>query len=193
MKSDRGKSGEPAKVFDKAEDPLWAIQHDMEIDTQHYIKDISRPLARTLMWYIAPNELLAGVKTLERKIAAAECGGHHTLALDLEKALKKHLENMTEIVAKKLFGPGALADIPRPQQKRVGPIAKFLVPAHKRARNTPADAEHLAGLRSQLLEAKAKCTKCRGREDDTIACVQRDCPNLFKVALLTKDIEDLTK
>lgn len=191
VKSDRGKcSG--VKVFDKAEDPLWSIQHGMDVDVNHYIKDLSRPLARTLMWYVAPKEMLEGIKNLEARISEAEDKDPGSEA-ELEKALKKQLEKMTEHVAAQLFGPGALARIPRPPQKRSGPIAKFLIPVAKKARSSPADAEHLESLRSQLLEAKAKCAKCRGREDDTVACVQRDCVNLFKVAILTKDIEELLK
>ena len=193
VKTDRGKcSG--VKMFDRGEDPLWSIQHNMDIDVEHYIRDISRPLARTLMWYVAPREMLEDIKTLEARISEIEGKGSSPAAgteAELEKTLKKHLEKMTDYVANQLFGPGALASIPRPPQKRSGPISRFLAPVPKKSRSTPADAEHLESLRAQLLEAKAKCTRCRGREDDTVACVQRDCANLFKVALLTKDIENI--
>jgi DNA polymerase elongation subunit (family B) len=180
------------RVFEKAEDPLWSIQHDMEIDVDHYIKDISRPLARTLMWYTAPKEMLDEIKATESRISEI-CEKDPGTEAELEKSLKKQLEKMTDFVAKQLFGLGALSDIRRPPQKRVGPITKFLAPVPKKVRSTPADAEHLESLRSKLLEAKSKCTKCRDREDDTVACVQRDCANLFRVALFSKDIEELLK
>lgn len=193
VKTDRGKCVGGAKVFDKAEDPLWSIQHDMEIDVDHYIQDISKPLARTLMWYIAPVEMLEQVRSLEDQIARAIENKHTAEEEELEKTLKKQLQKMTMYVANQILGPGALLSIPRPAPKHVGPIFKFLAPAAKKSRKTPADEQHLEMLRAKLLEAKAKCVKCRGREDDTVDCVQRDCSNLFKIAILTRDIEDIVK
>lgn len=183
-------AGKDAKVCDRAEDPLWAIQHGMEIDVHHYIRDISRPIARVMMWYVLPREELDVVHCLEEKIESA--GSDEMAVAALEKTLKKTLERMTDETANRLFGPGALADIPRPAQRISGPIAKYFSRPEKKRSRTPADSERLESLRSQLAESKAKCTKCRGREDDSIACVQRDCANLFKVALLSRDIEDLT-
>jgi hypothetical protein len=195
-----------AKVCDKAEDPLWAIQHGMEINVPHYIADISRPLSRVLMWYVAPADMLAEVGGVERAILAEEEeeeGGRDAARLEaLEKRLKRCLEKMTDKVAGTIFGPGALADIPRPAPRFAGPMAKFLFrkpgsggggggPPHKRS---PADVERLEALRANLLGAKAKCVACRGREDDAgCACVQRDCANLFRVAMLARDIEDITR
>ena len=171
-----GSASKGAKVCEMAEDPLWAIQHGFEINVQHYIKDLSKPLARVLMWYIAPHDMLDAVKTLESADPPEE------------KALKKYIDRMTDFVANQLFGPGALSDIRRPTPRFTGPMAKFLCKPPPKM----VDGERLASLRTQLLSAKAECTKCRGREDDTATCVQRDCTFLFKIALLTKDIEELT-
>lgn len=180
------------KVCDQAEDPLWAIQHNMEINVQHYIRDISRPLSRVLMWYIAPEEMLKAVKVFEAKIANEE----EKDVKDLEKNLKKHIERMTEHVANQLFGFGATSSIPRPAQKFVGPITKYFTrPAPKATREKPTAefAEKLDSMRNKLKEAKTKCARCRGNDDDTISCVQRDCSNLFRVALLSRDIEDICR
>lgn len=176
------------KVCDKAEDPLWAIQHDMQIDVQHYISDISNPIARILMWYIAPRDMLDEVAALEAKLDDVVAKGDAVAEQITEKSIKKLIEKMTEHTAQRLFGPGATASIQRPPQKIAGPITKFFA-KQKRAR-TPADFDRLEGLRAKLLAAKAKCTKCRGREDDSVACVQRDCTTLFEIALTTRDIED---
>ena len=193
--------GKNAKVCDKAEDPLWAIQHGMEIDTAHYIRDLSRPLSRVLMWYVAPAEMLKVVKNFEAQIAEEEeraTGCDPARVEALEKLLKKHLEKMTTSVGLRVFGQGALSDSPRLPARHSGPITRFFARTRTVARGgsaprTLTDVERLEGLRARLLDAKAKCARCRGREDDgTTACVQRDCVNLFKVAMLTRDIEDMT-
>jgi DNA polymerase delta subunit 1 len=188
-----------AKVCDKAEDPLWAIQHGMEIDVSHYIKDISRPLSRVLMWYIAPKDMLEEIASVERAIAeATELKDDNGKVEILEKSLKKLLEKMTDKVACQIFGQGALSDIPRPAPKRSGPISKFLT---KRVNvDGAADVEKLKLAREKLVIARAKCAKCKGRDDDinaegncVVSCVQRDCGNLFTLAMSIRDVEELIK
>lgn len=179
-----------SRVCDKAEDPLWAIQHNMEIDVEHYIKDLSKPLARVFMWYIAPKDMLLEIKELEQNIATCKDPKHETI---LKNTLKKRLEKMINHVATQLFGPKVLDKIRRPPPRHVGPMYKFLECKTVQARDTDADAKRLNDLRAQLAKAKAKCVECRGREDDTVACVQRDCETLFKVALLTRDIEEIDR
>lgn len=161
------------KVCERAEDPLWAIQHGMEIDSWHYINNISKPLARVFMWYVVPREMLKAIR--------------HAEQLDDEKLIKKHIDKMTNWTVNHLFGPNALSDISRPPAKFSGPMAKFLTRPKQHV-----DPAKLENLRTQRFAAQKTCTKCRGREDDTVQCVQRDCANLFKLALLTREIEDLT-
>lgn len=187
-----GAKGAP-KTYEKAEDPLWAITHNMVLDIQHYIDDISRPVARVMMWYIAPSEMLQSVKEYEAKINKSTDSVH---VESLTKALMKHLDKMIAHVANKLFGPAVLAKIRKPPPSHSGPLCKFFKPT-KTEQNLEENTTRLEKARIMLKEAKNKCVECRGGDDDDdgmsegVSCVQRDCPNLFKVALATRDIEDL--
>jgi len=177
-------------LCDRAEDPLWAIQHNIDIDVEYYIdKQLTNPLARVMMWFIAPKEMLREIRTFEQEIDKIPV--KDTARVDkMEKELKKRMDKTMEYVGKMMFGPSALADIRRPKQKHNGPLAAFFV----RKPMKPDELEAaLAPLRIKLNEQKTKCTQCRGYEDDKIACVQRDCPTLFRMAAINRDIEDLIK
>lgn len=174
----------------RAEDPLWAIQHNMDIDIEYYIENqITNPLARVLMWYIAPKDMLAEIKSFERTISAAVDYHASEAKLDeLDKILKKRINAVMTHVGSMLFGQSALMDIKRIKPRCSGPIAMFMQREKRPAEEVDAE---LAPLRQKMTELKAECTKCRGYEDDKIACVQRDCPTLFRMASVNRDIEDL--
>lgn len=103
-------------LADQAEDPLWAIQHGLPLDTKYYIdKQLSGPISRIFMWLPGTSDptymrMLSGV---EEKIRAS-CGNQ--AAIDkYEKQLDKIMEKMQGHAAQILFGPGALAAHPRPK------------------------------------------------------------------------------
>lgn len=101
-----------------------------------------------------------------------------------DKKCKKYINEMVQHTVKQLFGEAARSKIKRPQVKATGPLGKFFTQQKKN------DPEKKRELQAQLAEAKKKCTECKGYDDDKISCVQRDCPNLFKLAILSKDIEE---
>lgn len=116
----------------------------------------------------------------------------------IQKMLKKHLDGMIEYVANVLFGVAVVNDIRKPPPRHSGPMCKFFKPS---AKLDSAEAQRRRSLLEVAMkEAKNKCNQCRGgdAEDEVenckkrnVTCVQRDCPNLFKIALLCRDIEEL--
>jgi DNA polymerase delta subunit 1 len=181
-----------ANLCDRAEDPLWALTHGCKLDTQYYLdKQLSNPIARVLMWYIAPKEMLRTMRYYEEQLRLAEEHNKPADVVRLGKLVKKHLEKMTQTVAKQLFGVGAMADV-RKTPTSSGPIGKFFV-VTKRVESVPPLrllAQRVA-LPIAAAKAKRECAACKGYEDDKIACVQRDCHTLFKRAQIARDIEDL--
>lgn len=177
-------------LCDRAEDPLWAIQHNIDIDIGYYIeKQLTNPLARVMMWFILPKEMLREIRTFEQAIDKIPHQEEAKIK-EAEKQLKKHIEKGMEYAGKILFGQAALADIKRPKQRHNGPLASFFTKQVKSKEDLEAA---INPLREQLVKYKAQCTACRGYEDDKIACVQRDCPTLFRLAATNRDIEDLLK
>jgi DNA polymerase delta subunit 1 len=188
------KSGRPydTKLHEQAEDPLWCITHDMQIDTMYYLENqLSGPLARIFMWYIGDKNHIAMIHTMEDRLhepgrSALECA---QINHDIDKEIKK----MTLAVATKLLGPLAFLNVPRSKPRLSGPISRFITKVSKKL--TPEEEEaklaKAVELHEKLTQFRAVCIKCRGHEDFTIQCQQRDCPNLFRLAQTNRDIEDL--
>lgn len=171
----------------RAEDPLWAITHNIEIDVAYYIeKQLSRPLGRIFMWYIAPKDVLQQIRTCEKHIDTIP--EKNTLEIEeATKHLKKIIDKQVDHTAERMFGVASLSDVKRPVARRVGPLFAFM----EKKKGTEEDRERLAVLRTKMAEYRDKCDKCRGYKDDKIACVQRDCINLFRLATAARDIEEL--
>ena len=108
-------------IADRAEDPLWAINHDMTIDIDYYIKNqLSAPLARIFMWAMLSTEDKRAVAALER--AVRETTGD---TKESEKRLEKMLETLHKKVMNTMFGSQALAVHPRQEKAGTLGISSF--------------------------------------------------------------------
>jgi hypothetical protein len=237
------------KLFEKAEDPLWAINNSIPLDYDYYISNqLAGPVARVAMWMFGLSEDKVAVRAAEAALRAED--HDEARAPVLKKALVKAIERMQANVEKRFFGPGALVVHPRKVQSTSsnrGCIDSFFAKKAKavavvrqckdcgapgsptgaceycatrtcrgcrraierdlahgpcrecsasiakrelgRAAMRVADVEDLAALAA---EAKAKCDKCRGYEADEIKCVQKDCPNLYRRAVLAVRMKEKT-
>lgn len=181
------------KTHERAEDPLWAITHDMQPDMTYYIeKQLARPISRIMMYYVGDMNLLQQINTLGARLSAAGASGSmgDAQTATVEKRIHKLIDLMLEGTVAKLFGPGALASIPRPRPRLTGPIARF-IDRSALVKREPSSPEDIARKQARLAECRAKCTACRGYEDLEVQCRQKDCVNLFRLAKAAKDVEDL--
>ena len=90
-----------------------------------------------------------------------------------------------------LVGTNALSGITR-VVKSTGAITKFMIiKSQRQLLGEEVYQDRLTQATEALAEAKLKCNKCRGYDDDAIKCVQRDCKYLFRLAKCARDIEDL--
>lgn len=105
------KNGE-TKTRDKGEDPLWTIQHGLEIDYMWYLeKQISPAVARLMSWVIGNRDLIRPIEVLERK--CIESMHDSVCAEKLRKDTTKLLDALYDDTKKRLFGHSALCSIPR--------------------------------------------------------------------------------
>ena len=58
----RGQAAKGAKAYEKAEDPIFALEHNLPIDCQHYLEHhLEKPLLRIFEPIMRqPKELLTG-------------------------------------------------------------------------------------------------------------------------------------
>jgi hypothetical protein len=175
MKGDKN-----TKLFEKAEDPLWAINHGMQIDVSYYLeKQLAKPLGRILMWYMGDPSVLRSIKAYEGMQGSGS-----------QKMLKKLIEKETLRVGQSLLGSMAVSDISRVKSippSTPGSITSFMI------RSSPKKFtdEEKTQRKAKLEEYLTVCEKCRGYRDLKVKCLQRDCANLFRLAKAKLDVEEL--
>lgn len=83
----RGSKG--AKAYEKAEDPIYVLEHDIPIDTQYYLEhQLKLPLERLFEPILGNTKsLLSGDHTLRKKVSTSNVGGLMKFAVKREKCL----------------------------------------------------------------------------------------------------------
>lgn len=186
-------------VAERAEDPLWAINHQMPLDVTYYVdKQLAGPVARILMWKYGSAQDKHCIETVEAQLRELQERGDpesyeaRTRINACHKALVKSIKMMQDHVVERFFGPAALAKYPRKIQNtssKKGAIDSFFKRDAAPKASAAADIEDLT---KQAAEAKLKCDKCRGYSDEVeIRCVCKDCATLFKRASLNVRIKNL--
>lgn len=124
-------------LSDQAEDPLYTIQNNLQLDHNYYIqKQLAGPLSRIFMWILCDKSYKQSVRSIEDRLRYVHEHepGNTILMEQLEKQLAKALESMHSHTMNLLFGPGALAAHPRRVVTGTRGIAAFLKPVAKCAR-----------------------------------------------------------
>jgi hypothetical protein len=145
-------------LADQAEDPLWAIQHGMQLDIKYYIdKQLSGPISRIFMWLLSDRSYLQSIATVEEKIRNAR-GDKVAMAIH-EKTLDNIMEKMQACTAQKLFGPGALAAHPKKIETGTRGIASFFKPLPNcvRCKIVPAKDRDPPSLCDSCSPGNARC------------------------------------
>ena len=177
-----GNKGKNVPLSSRAEDPCYALQHNLDVDIGYYlIKQLANPLARILMWYIGPKDMMEEIHSIER------------LRPVPHKILQKSLDRMIAWTATRIFGIEALAKIPRPPPRHNGIMDRFVTRRAKTEEELERCRDQADILAVDLEECKQKCVKCRGYSETVTVCVARDCVNLLRQSEIKRDMEDLFK
>lgn len=201
------------KLYERGEDPLWTIQHDIPIDMKYYLMvQVAPPITRLMCWAIGKRELLDDVARLELQYDKEESD-------DNEKRLRKAIDRLTADTEATLFGQRFLGDIPRiiqmPKPAR-GSISMFFTvrgtcPVCRKLMDVGASSkickdciqngaaaayrtkktQELAVSRDIEDSIRKHCAECRGYDTEKIQCVQRDCIKLYQRAIEAKKIDKL--
>ena len=193
------------KIYDKGEDPMWAITNNCSIDYKYYLdKQLSPAISRIMSWVVGKPDLINDVVRTEE--AYLKSG----FIEDYKKKLKKSLKNLQDNTTVTLFGVKALSIVPRiGSQIAKGSIGSFfevkrLCPACKKNSSVDVyckmcvesgeDVQYesmLIGYNAKLMieekSLRQKCAECRGYDTEDVKCVQRDCPTLYqRAAIISK-------
>jgi DNA polymerase delta subunit 1 len=154
-----------AKAYEKAEDPLYVLEHDIAIDAVYYIDhQLRQPLTR-LFENILPDsdKLFAGAHT--RKVVNRGGGGGAMAAF-----VKKSLQCLGCKVSIKEGG---------------------LCQTCKKDREASVVMERLAALRLKEQEYGklwSQCQRCQGSLHQDILCTSRDCPIFYRRTKAKKEL-----
>jgi DNA polymerase delta subunit 1 len=157
------------KAYEKSEDPLYVLEHNLPIDTKYYLENqLSNPLTRIfepILGERRAKELLTGAHTRTVSVAAATTGGLMRFVKKVEtcKGCKTALPKNNQ---------GALCSNCKPKAGQLY-------------------SEALAALNS--LEIKfsrlwTQCQRCQGSLHQDVLCANKDCPIFYMRKKAQKDV-----
>lgn len=158
---------EHSKIADQAEDPLWAISHDLPIDEKYYIEhQLKAPIARTFMWLYVNEGEKYEIRVLEKKLREIHnIEDQEDLEKELRKKLVKKLDDVAKRVGDMLCGDQALAAHPRKRESSGGKgISTFFKPQARCSRCSKS-----------VVFANALCRDC---QPGSARCMWSNCKNM---------------
>lgn len=165
------KGGPSAKNYDKSEDPIYVLEHNLPIDTKYYLENqLSNPLTRIFEPILGPeraHQLLTGAHTRIISMAAPTTGGLMKFAVKTElcKGCKRPLKGE--------FAKGALC----------GDCSGR---AHEFYQKT---LTQMNTLESKFSTLWTQCQRCQGSLHQDVICSSSDCPIFYMRKKAQKDVK----
>lgn len=171
----RGAAG--AKNYEKAEDPLYVLEHNLPIDTKYYLDNqLAKPIARIFDAILGgenkSNSLLTGEHTRSVSLAAPSVGG-------LMKFAKKTMQCMG---CKRAMPSkdGSASAVCKDCEPRLGELYKKTL-------------DKVSDLEVRFGRLWTQCQRCQGSMHCEVICSSKDCPIFYMRMKAKKDIEDAGK
>ncbi|KFA63216.1 hypothetical protein S40285_04923 [Stachybotrys chlorohalonatus IBT 40285] len=166
-----------AKNFEKSEDPLYVLEHNVPIDTKYYLDNqLAKPLARIFDAILGENKsksLLAGEHTRSISVASPTVGG----LMKFAKKTQQCLGCKRPMASKDGVDSSAVCPDCLP---RAGEL-------YQRTLNKVSDLEVRFG------RLWTQCQRCQGSLHCEVICSSKDCPIFYMRMKAKKDIEDAGK
>lgn len=162
-----------AKNYQKAEDPIWVLEHNLPIDTKYYLENqLSNPLMRIFEPILGDkraNQLLTGEHTRSVSIATPAMGGLMRFTKKTQTCMgcKKPLVGTAE-------QSGALCENCQP---RTGEL-------YTKALTKVSELEVRFG------RLWTQCQRCQGSMHNEVICSSKDCPIFYMRMKAKKDVTD---
>jgi DNA polymerase delta subunit 1 len=165
-----------AKNYERSEDPLFVLEHNVPIDTKYYLDNqLAKPLARIFEPILGDRkagQLLTGEHTRSITVAASSVGGLMKFAKKTQTCMgcKKPLTGKDE-------SAGAVCENCRP---RMGELYQKTL--HK-----------VSDLEVRFGRLWTQCQRCQGSMHCEVICSSKDCPIFYMRMKAKKDVEDAGK
>eukprot|EP01104_Vermistella_antarctica_P006744 TRINITY_DN17448_c0_g1_i1.p1 TRINITY_DN17448_c0_g1~~TRINITY_DN17448_c0_g1_i1.p1 ORF type:complete len:1124 (+),score=279.27 TRINITY_DN17448_c0_g1_i1:349-3372(+) len=160
------KGAKGAKAYELAEDPLYALEHNIPLDVNYYLDNqLSKPLMR-LFEPIMENakSLLRGEHTRTISIPTPTTGGIMSFAVKRRSCMKCR---------------AALSGSEGTLCKHCEP---FLVEVYEKK------LSEVTALEEQFSRVWTKCQACQGDFHKTVLCTSRDCPIFYMRKKIAMDL-----
>lgn len=165
------KGGPHAKTYDKSEDPIYVLEHNLPIDTKYYLENqLSNPLTRIfepILGEKKAQQLLTGDHTRTISLAAPTTGGLMKFAVKSElcKGCKRPLKGQ--------YAKGALC-------------VDCGGRAHEFYEKTITE---LNALETKFSRLWTQCQRCQGSMHQDVICSSSDCPIFYMRKKAQKDVQ----
>lgn len=165
-----------AKNYEKSEDPIFALENNITIDTKYYLDNqLAKPLGRIFEPILGASkaaQLLTGEHTRSISIAAPTMGGLMKFAKKTQTCMgcKKPLASANE-------KEGAVCENCRP---RFGELYQKTL-------------AKVSELEVRFARLWTQCQRCQGSMHCEVICSSKDCPIFYMRMKAKKDVEDAGK
>jgi DNA polymerase delta subunit 1 len=137
------------KLTENTEDPLWAITHNMPLNSDYYIQNqLAGPVSRILMWIYGSSDDKRAVQLAEEQLRIRNIAENKTKLVKAINMMQEHVQTM-------FFGKRALSVFVKAQQstsRQVGKIDSFFtVEKRKRSDDTDSKCDKPDGINSCIL------------------------------------------
>ncbi|KAL0028520.1 hypothetical protein WJX77_011509 [Trebouxia sp. C0004] len=164
------KSAKGAKTWEKAEDPIFALENNLPIDFQHYLEHhLSQPLLRIFEPIMRnPKSLLSGDHT--RSIMVS------TPSLAAGGIMKFAKVRYSCLGCKATLAPGDTTLCKHCRNKEAEIYQKTLVGVNE--------------LETSFSALWTQCQRCQGSLHQDVLCTSRDCPIFYRRKKVQKDLTE---
>ncbi len=167
------KGGKGAAAFEKSEDPIYVLEHNLPIDTKYYLENqLSKPLLRIFEPILKnPQELLSGDHTRVVHVSSSTLGAMAKFAVRLESCYGCKAALKKEDIA----------------------ITGGLVCQHCKPRLPDLYMHQLevtGKLEVRFSQLWTECQRCQGSLHQDILCTSRDCPIFYMRKKAQKDVDE---
>ncbi|RDI76401.1 hypothetical protein Vi05172_g13608 [Venturia inaequalis] len=165
-----------SKNYEKSEDPIYVLEHNLPIDTKYYLDNqLAKPLGRIFEPILGEKkaaQLLTGEHTRTISVAAPTMGG-------LMKFAKKTMTCM-----------GCKKPLVSAEEKEGAVCSNCRGRFGELYQKTLSKVSELEVRFSRLW---TQCQRCQGSMHNNVICSSRDCPIFYMRMKAKKDVEDAGK
>jgi len=157
-----------ARAYEKAEDPLYALEQNIPLDTQYYLhQQLAKPITRIFKPILKnPSSLLSGEHTRAISVPTPTVGG---------------------IVAFTKRTPSCIG-CKAPLSPSETTLCAYCQP--KEAEIYQSKLQQVQHLEKEFCAAWTQCQRCQGSFHQTVLCTSRDCPIFYMRKKIQKDLGD---